>query len=118
MQQTDAPAWLKSVREEAATQFSEQAFPTYKEENWRYTDVRPVVRTAFRSAVGGPLSDVARDAIADALYGSDWAELVFVDGFYNASLSTIPALPGGVVVGGLADALAQDEATVQNALSR
>ncbi|HKO14164.1 MAG TPA: hypothetical protein VJV22_19505, partial [Acidobacteriaceae bacterium] len=40
------PAWLKQLREEAFSRFCDQGFPTTRDEDWRFTNVAAVARTA------------------------------------------------------------------------
>jgi Fe-S cluster assembly protein SufD len=47
------PAWLRAQREEAFARFQERGFPTVAEEEWRFTSVTPLVRTAFRRPADG-----------------------------------------------------------------
>lgn len=44
------PAWLASLRREASDRLHEQGFPGKKHEKWRFTSVREVVDTPFRTA--------------------------------------------------------------------
>ena len=42
--------WLAALRREAAAQLRERGFPTRRDEDWRYTDLSPLVRTGFQAA--------------------------------------------------------------------
>ena len=46
----EGPAWLASIRREAAARLREGGFPGKKHEKWRFTSVREVVDTAFDTA--------------------------------------------------------------------
>src|SRR3990172_2623969 len=41
-------AWLSSMRSEAFQNFARLGFPSRDHEEWRYTDVGPIVDSAFR----------------------------------------------------------------------
>jgi Fe-S cluster assembly protein SufD len=45
--QPPAPAWLQSLRDRAFARFAELGFPTTHNEEWRFTNVAPIARTAF-----------------------------------------------------------------------
>jgi Fe-S cluster assembly protein SufD len=113
-----APAWLKQIREAGATRFGELEFPHRRMEQWRFTNVSPIVGTRF-SSITQPTAAPNVDALAPVLFGEDdWTELVFVDGFYSAELSRVAALPKGVRAGSLAEAVAKGDAVVEANLTR
>jgi Fe-S cluster assembly protein SufD len=85
----DAP-WIDHLRQAAFVRFCALGFPTGRHEDWRYTDVEPIVTAVFKPAP-------ARTADADAL--APFAQrnrLVFVNGRLERP---IPALPRGVTAG-------------------
>lgn len=45
--------WLERARGEAVSIFCERGFPTDREEEWRFTDVGPIVEASYRFDVGG-----------------------------------------------------------------
>src|ERR1039457_688983 len=45
--QPPAPAWLQSLRDAAFARFAALGFPTTHDEEWRFTNVAPIARTAF-----------------------------------------------------------------------
>ena len=46
--QQPAEPWLQALRENAFARFSELGFPTTRDEEWRFTNVAPIAREAFR----------------------------------------------------------------------
>jgi len=50
--------WLRRSREEAIARFQERGFPTSREEDWRFTNVAPLARTAFRRSAPGEAAGV------------------------------------------------------------
>ena len=40
--------WVERVRREALDRFCDRGFPTPRDEDWKYTNVRPIERRAFR----------------------------------------------------------------------
>jgi Fe-S cluster assembly protein SufD len=92
------PSLFQPLRDAGFRRFAELGFPTTRDEEWRFTNVAPIARTAFTAAVPAA-ADV--DALAPWSAG---IRLVFV----NGSLVGMPeTLPKGVQAGNLDDAAAQ-----------
>ncbi|MCS6952435.1 MAG: Fe-S cluster assembly protein SufD [Bryobacterales bacterium] len=89
------PARLRKLRAEAWDRFRSLGFPTTKHEEWKYTNVAPLARTAFRTA------EPAEPA-AGVLPDSAVARLVFVNGRFEERLSSA-SWPAGVRAGSLRD---------------
>jgi Fe-S cluster assembly protein SufD len=102
------PTWVQRVRRNAFTRFEELGFPTTNQEEWKYTNVVPIAKANFE-----PISEsgeVAATLDAARLQEFSYEEarrsqLVFVNGFYRSELSSVEALPEGVVATDLAFAL-------------
>jgi Fe-S cluster assembly protein SufD len=98
-------ARIADRREAAITLFEKTGLPHRRVEQWKYTDLRALMKSA------APLADGADDATLteiegeDPLAGLDRARLVLVNGRYRADLSDIDAA-NGVTVTPLADVLA------------
>ena len=108
------PSWLPPLQRAAQSRFAELGFPGRKDEEWRFTDVRPIVEIPFHPATGG--SDAA-DTIA-AFTFDGVPHIVFVDGRYAPELSTIGNLPGGAQVMPLSEALRSHAALLEPHLGR
>jgi Fe-S cluster assembly protein SufD len=107
------PAWLARARAEAFERFEEKGFPTTDEEDWKYTNVAPITRRAFRPASGGDGAALDAAAVEPFVYAeARRSRLVFVNGHFRPDLSSLEAIPAGVVVASLADALAGEHAGV------
>jgi Fe-S cluster assembly protein SufD len=92
--------WLRRLREDAFARFCEVGFPTTHDEDWRFTNVSAIARTAFQTSSDVRLAkgDTAAWRVDDVA-----AMLVFVNGRFSAELSEVNALPKGVTVASLAD---------------
>ena len=112
-----APAWLKDLRASALARFSGEGFPTTKQEDWRFTSVQAITDQAFALSHGAPLP-TAKDVHAHELCEAHRHLLVFVNGIYAPSLSSVAGLPKGVVVSSLAEALKSDGARIQQSLAK
>jgi len=84
------PAWLESGRQAALECFRAGGFPTQRQEEWKYTDIRPIAGRKFRRA-GAP-AGTAANALAAAHRLGAGAELVFVDAMHVAGPA--PSIPG------------------------
>ena len=106
------PAWLGPIRKAAIDRFADLGFPTTKNEEWKYTSVAPIARTAFEPAPGdaGLLAVERRRHDTDAQHLVA-ARLTFVNGRYLKELSSTAALPPGVKVTSIAAALAGNGST-------
>ncbi len=74
-------------------------FPTLKDEEWRFTNVSPILKEKF-----SPFGENAVESseIEDHLLsGFEFDKLVFVDGKFNPELSDEFTLPEGAVIGSL-----------------
>ena len=110
-----APAWLKKLRDGAFARFCDKGFPTTRDEDWRFTNVAPVARTAFRAAAPAKL------ALADLRkYAPEGAkmQLVFVNGRFSSELSPVGNLPKGLTVASLREQIVQHPETVEKHLGR
>jgi Fe-S cluster assembly protein SufD len=112
-------AAVKSLRESAFRTFEAKGLPHRRVEEWKYTDLRALMRDAKPLA---PVPDAAAKLKAKAA-GAFAAEVkarrvVIIDGVFAADLSDLAALEPGLSIGSLADALAKGEPGVVERLSR
>ena len=106
---TNGGDWLNAIRGEAIERFRELGFPDTRQEDWKYTNVSPVRKAGFK--LPSASKTVRQDDIAPFLLdGLKCARLVVVDGRFSEELSTIPGLPPGVCLGGLAEAISRGSA--------
>ena len=108
--------WLDERRAEALERANALTVPSPRDEEWRFTDLAPLTRIAFRPPSAPP--PVAMADISPFLAPEATAHLVFVDGVYAPGLSASRGLPYGVVVTNLAAALATHSAVMEPRLAR
>lgn len=113
----NAPGWLKELRAEATSAFNGMDFPTYKEDVWRHTDIKPILRTAFDSSVASASSLSKNDIVAHSYAGDGMIELVFVDGVYVSELSSVDNAPESVTITSLAEAITANTAGIEDQLN-
>ena len=111
-----APDWLQRLRRAGLDRFKAVGFPTTKDEAWRFTNVAPIARTAFKPARA---VDVKPDDIAPYTFRDEAAcEFVFVNGLFAPNLSSSRALPKGVTVGSLASQIDKNGELIERHLGR
>ena len=91
------PVWLRQLREEAWTLFSDKGFPTTHDEDWRFTNLAVLARTPFRRATKTSDTGLAK-TIAPFLLKDAACQLVFVNGHFAPELSAMKNLPAGLEV--------------------
>lgn len=103
----------KRVRHGELKAFAEAGFPSTRQEDWKYTSLRPIEKRRFE------LCDESGDIDAKALEAFYPADLdvyriVILDGHFSARLSQLDGLPDGVTVTSLAAHLtAHDDASIR-----
>jgi Fe-S cluster assembly protein SufD len=89
-------------RERAFERFLEAGFPTTRDEEWRYTNVAPIAAGAFMRA---PAASPDRATVAPFLFDGVGPQIVLVNGRVSRTLSALEALPAGVSIETVADAV-------------
>jgi Fe-S cluster assembly protein SufD len=105
------PSWLQNLRDNSFDQFERAGLPNIKQEEWKYTNVTPIAKANFAPALNGNGTSLAKDdALASFIYEeARHSRLVFVNGMFRKELSSLEALPDGVVAIDLREALRGDE---------
>jgi Fe-S cluster assembly protein SufD len=107
------PSWLARMREGAFERFEELGIPTTDEEEWKYTNVAPLARRTFHPATEDASTRLEGAAVEPFVYAeARRSRLVFVNGAFNAELSSLEAIPQGVAAEDLSAALAGERADV------
>jgi Fe-S cluster assembly protein SufD len=113
------PAWLNNIRKNAIDRFSETGFPTPKDEQWRFTRIRPLLGHDFDLAGVVPLDPAAARRVDElCLDETRCLRLAFVNGRFAESLSDLDELPEGVRVGSLQKALQTDPERIHRYISK
>lgn len=101
----DVP-WVLAARQSAFARFAEHGFPTRREEEWKYTDVSLISsRTSLAPDNIPPDPSSEAKLLAWTLSSAGMHLMVFVNGHYVPSLSSVGNLPAGVRLENLADTL-------------
>ena len=94
-----APSLLP-MKKDAIARFEELGFPTTKNEDWKYTNVIPILDNIYHTA----RNEFAIKSEDIRQFISGWENdvvLVFENGSYNAALSQLQKLPKAVIAGDL-----------------
>ncbi|HEY9862846.1 MAG TPA: Fe-S cluster assembly protein SufD [Candidatus Obscuribacterales bacterium] len=92
---------LQEIRDHALTWIKELEIPTKRDEEWRFTDLSPLLAHRFQSARLIPLENQAIASLI--LPESEHKRIVFVNGIYAPHLSDITEIPEGIFIGNLAE---------------
>jgi Fe-S cluster assembly protein SufD len=114
------PAWLRETRRAGIEKFAELGFPTPRNEDWHFTSVAPIAESVF-SPLRGASGQIARSALEPFTFAqSAWPLLVFVNGRYDASLSTlrVAGTEKGLRVRDLSTMIREDPALVEPMLGK
>lgn len=85
------PEWRRARRESAFARLRAEGFPTIRAEEWKYTNVRPLLDAAFalpRCAAAAEIGGLLHNQLEDE------CELIFVDGKFAPEHSRFDELPG------------------------
>src|SRR6202035_4751427 len=94
------------LRAAAFERFAATGLPHRRVEEWKYTDLRALMRDAKPLAIPPDAAAKARAKDAGAMLGDvETRRLVFIDGAFVPELSDLNSLERGLSIGSLADAL-------------
>ncbi|MFQ5708320.1 MAG: Fe-S cluster assembly protein SufD [bacterium] len=92
------------MRKTAIARFAELGFPTPRNEEWKYTNVAPILQHKFKLAAG--TGNVNKKGLAPFLFkGVKENLLVFVNGYFLRELSVLQSTSSGLVIDNLKDTL-------------
>jgi Fe-S cluster assembly protein SufD len=114
------PSWLQNLRENSFTKFEQAGFPNTKQEEWKYTNVTPIAKADFAPVLISSGAALTKDGALNSFIYEEARDsrLVFVNGMLRRDLSSLAALPDGVVAIDLREALrgGEYEATLREYL--
>lgn len=109
--EAQAPAPLRALRERSLARLRGLAWPTPRDEAWRYTALGALEAGGCTLAPTGEALTVADSNLLEAARYRDFTgcELVFIDGHYDAGRSRWATLPAGAEIVDLAEAAAKGQ---------
>jgi len=100
---------VAALREDAFRRFDARGLPHRRVEDWKYTDLRALMRDSYPLAAAPDAAAKQRAKNAGKmLIGVDCRRLVFVDGTFIPELSDLTPEPG-LAIGSMADALGKGD---------
>jgi Fe-S cluster assembly protein SufD len=108
---------IHAIRRNAIRSLGEAGFPTTQQEEWRFTNVTPITKIEFHPILryelnGTTIGDMKKFLLDGAIHA------VFINGMFSSELSEINALPKGIEIGSLAEALKKNPEIVQPYIAR
>ena len=99
-------AWLAPLRRAAFEQFEADGLPSTRLEDWKYFSLAPLRKLALQYVTERERVSLRRETLAGfEVHCLPGAQLVFVDGYFEPTLSTRRTLPEGIELGDLAAAI-------------
>ncbi|NMB80338.1 MAG: hypothetical protein GYA14_00790, partial [Ignavibacteria bacterium] len=95
----DSKTFLHDLRKGAINQLAETDFPSTKEEEWKFTNISPILKQSFIPAVslGKKNYSLSKEEIKKHLFsGFDYYLMTFINGIFAEKLSDLNGLPKGV----------------------
>ena len=121
----EAPSWLRDIRENGWSRFSDTGFPTARRgnERWKYTNVGPIAKIDFGLALtlaptNGSKVLASTHQPTYQLEGPAVYHLVYVDGRYSSELSSSAAGSSGITAASLATATADGSFDLEGHIGR
>src|SRR5690349_20713799 len=102
---------VTALRDDAFRRFDASGLPHRRVEEWKYTDLRTLMRAAFPLASPPDAAAKKRARSAGAILSVDARRLVFVDGAFVAELSDLSP-EEGLSITSLAAGLAKGDALI------
>lgn len=103
-QRTQEPSHLTTLRQNAFERFQQEGFPTVKNEEWKYTNIHPLINSSYvlHTSVDADKVDTGKADIP----GLDAYRIVLVNGQYVSGLSSLEG-EAGLVVKPISEAYAE-----------
>ena len=97
------PAFVQTLRDQAWQHYQTLGLPTTRHEQWRFTDLSAITSASLQRAMDVPVDN----AKLPVVLSEETIRLVFINGRFASTLSSIKALPAGVIVSNLSTAFSQ-----------
>lgn len=113
----DRESYFYEIRRQAIDRFKALEFPTQKNEDWRFTDINPILEQNFTTAQ--EKKEYSRSEINPFLYDAVSGQvLVFVNGRYRVELSRFNPEGDDLICCAMTDAIDRHRPLIQTYLNR
>ena len=103
---------IHNIRKEALNRFGQLEFPTQKDEEWKYTNISPLLKHNFVSS--SEKVSVEKQFIKSKLFDEmEHSLIVFVNGYYAEEHTDLHKLPKGIITGSLSEAIKNNSAIIE-----
>lgn len=108
---------IHQIRKDAIKKFSALNFPSVKDEEWKYTNINPLLSKTFKPADSIP--EVDPQFINKYLFDKkEFITLVFVNGYFSKEFSDVDSLPKGLILETISEAIKKHPELVLNYFSK
>lgn len=105
--------WLKNIRSDALHILSEQGFPHKKHEDWKYTNVQPILEQEYTLQTDVYTSVMPKDVLQSFLVESVSCQIVFINGRFSNELSQLKHDESWFEINSLAQVIADKPDSIQ-----
>lgn len=110
---------IHKLRREAINQLSTNGFPSTRNEEWKYTNVQPILETAYQPIHEYKEGILSKSDVSNLSYsGMDCYKVVFLNGHFAKDLSDVNELSEKIFISDLRDAINSNNDHVNQFLSR
>lgn len=96
--QPNFPEWFSTLRKEALSSFSSLSFPRLRDEEWKYTNIEPVIQNSYSFDTKLPVNSLApKDFETIGGKETGGTRLVFINGLYSKEFSVSNYVDGIIV---------------------
>ena len=108
--------WLDMLRSDGLARYGKLGLPGPRDEAWKYTNLTRMGRTRFVTGLAG--AEPALDSVPEGVLDINAVRLVSVNGRLRPALSNLSALPPGVSITTLGDAVRSGNQTIAQRLGQ
>jgi Fe-S cluster assembly protein SufD len=118
LESAEQPTWLLPLRKAGIARFTKLGFPTVRDEDWRFTNLASLAELPFNTTFESTVDSAAKETLESYPFAKlAGPRLVFVDGHFNAALSSLSDIPEGVIATSMSSALNGDTAFIEKRLN-
>ncbi|RJP58029.1 MAG: Fe-S cluster assembly protein SufD [Ignavibacteriales bacterium] len=111
--------FLHDIRKDALTKLKDLHFPTIKDEEWKYTNIAPLMKENFVLPEKVEATKIDEEFIyKNSFTDFDYDRIVFINGKFSPQFSIIGELPKDVVIGSLAKAITENTEIVKKYIGK
>lgn len=115
----ESKTFLHDLRKDALNKLAGSDFPTTRDEEWKYTNISPILRQNFIPAFILERRKISLGEIKKYLFsGFDFYLMTFVNGIFSEELSDLKNLPAKATINSLAVLLKKNPEIIKDRISK